>query len=98
VFARLHKRFLRARCANGNIALSADVAGRHNLRNLRSEIAPGYTPRPATGDAFNVKPEQVMMCAAHRPYRAAREDGPGAGETEPRSSFGVVGKKLPRHL
>jgi 2-haloacid dehalogenase len=71
-FARLHKRFLMAPCSNGNIALMADVARRNNLpwdAILGSEIAQGYKPQPkvylATCEAFNLKPAQVMMCAAH---------------------------------
>ena len=71
-FARLHERFLMAPCSNGNIALMADVARRNNLpwdAILGSEIAQGYKPQPkvylATCEAFNLKPEQVMMCAAH---------------------------------
>src|SRR5260370_17890559 len=71
-FARLHKRFLMAPCSNGNIALMADVARRKNLpwdAILGSEIAQGYKPHPrvylATSEAFNLKPEQGMMFAAH---------------------------------
>jgi len=90
-FARLHKRFLMAPCSNGNIALMADVARRNNLpwdAILGSEAGQGYKPQPkvylATCEAFNLKPEQVMMVRrafgrlvvgaeardAHRPYRA----------------------------
>jgi 2-haloacid dehalogenase len=114
-FARLHKRFLMAPCSNGNIALMADVARRNNLpwdAILGSEIAQGYKPQPKvylmTCEAFNLKPEQVMMCAAHsgdlssaqklglRTGHVGRpgEGGPGTGETEPRGSFDVVGKNF----
>ena len=69
---RLRQRFLLAPCSNGNIALMADLA-RHNEiwwdAILGSEIAQDYKPKPrvylATAEAFNLKPEQVMMCAAH---------------------------------
>jgi 2-haloacid dehalogenase len=112
-FARLHKRFLMAPCSNGNIALMANVARRNNLpwdAILGSEIAQGYKPQPKvylmTCEAFNLKPEQVMMCAAHsadlssaqklgmRTGHVGRpgEGGPGTGETEPKGSFDVVGK------
>ena len=112
-FARLHKRFLMAPCSNGNIALMADVGRRNNLpwdAILGSEIAQGYKPQPKvylmTCEAFNLKPEQVMMCAAHsRDLSAAQklglrtghvgrpgEGGPGTGEAEPKGSFDVVGK------
>ena len=114
-FARLHKRFLMAPCSNGNIALMADVGRRNNLpwdAILGSEIAQGYKPQPkvylATCEAFNLKPEQVMMCAAHsgdlssaqklglRTGHIGRpgEGGPGTGETEPKGSFDVVGKNF----
>jgi 2-haloacid dehalogenase len=114
-FARLHKRFLMAPCSNGNIALMADVARRNNLpwdAILGSEIAQGYKPQPkvylATCEAFNLKPEQVMMCAAHsgdlssaqklgmRTGHIGRpgEGGPGTGEAEPKGSFDVVGKNF----
>src|SRR5262249_33965856 len=114
-FVRLHKRFLMAPCSNGNIALMADVARRNNLpwdAILGSEIAQGYKPQPqvylATCEAFNLKPEQVMMCAAHsrdpssaqqlgrRTGQVGRpgEGGPGTGETEPKGSFDVVGKNF----
>jgi 2-haloacid dehalogenase len=114
-FARLHKRFLMAPCSNGNIALMADVARRNNLpwdAILGSEIALGYKPQPKvylmTCEAFNLKPEQVMMCAAHsadlslaqklgmRTGHVGRpgEGGPGTGETEPKGSFDVVGKNF----
>jgi 2-haloacid dehalogenase len=114
-FARLHKRFLMAPCSNGNIALMADVARRNNLpwdAILGSEIGQGYKPQPKvylmTCEAFNLKPEQVMMCAAHsgdlssaqklgmRTGHIGRpgEGGPGTGETEPKGSFDVVGKNF----
>jgi 2-haloacid dehalogenase len=114
-FARLHKRFLMAPCSNGNIALMADVARRNNLpwdAILGSEVAQGYKPQPkvylATCEAFNLKPEQVMMCAAHsgdlssaqklglRTGHIGRpgEGGPGTGESEPKGSFDVVAKNF----
>lgn len=114
-FARLHKRFLMAPCSNGNIALMADVARRNNLpwdAILGSEIAQGYKPQPKvylmTCEALNLKPEQVMMCAAHSNDLASAqklglrtghigrpgEGGPGTGETAPKGSFDVVGKNF----
>lgn len=69
---RLRQRYLLSPCSNGNIALMADLA-RHNEiwwdAILGSEIAQDYKPKArvylATAEAFNLKPEQVMMCAAH---------------------------------
>ena len=77
---------------------------------MHDEVAQGYKPQPkvylVTCEAFNLKPEQVMMCAAHsgdlssaqklglRTGHIGRpgEGGPGTGETEPNGSFDVVGK------
>jgi 2-haloacid dehalogenase len=112
-FPRLHTRFLMAPCSNGNIALMADVKRRNNLpwdAILGSEIAQGYKPQPkvylASCEAFNLKPEQVMMCAAHsgdlseaqkvgmRTGHIGRpgEGGPGTGEREPNGAFDIVAK------
>src|SRR5215470_6335183 len=81
-------------------------------RNPRFRDRPGYKPQPkvylATCEAFNLKPEQVMMCAAHsgdlssaqklgmRTGHIGRpgEGGPGTGETEPKGTFDVVGKNF----
>jgi 2-haloacid dehalogenase len=114
-FARLHKRFLMAPCSNGNIALMAEVGRRNNLpwdAILGSEIAQGYKPQPkvylATCEAFNLKPEEVMMCAAHsEDLKSAQnlglrtghigrpgEGGPGTGESQPKYAFDVVGKNF----
>jgi 2-haloacid dehalogenase len=114
-FVRLHKRFLMAPCSNGNIALMADVARRNNLpwdAILGAEIAQGYKPQPKvylmTCEAFNLRPEQVMMCAAHsddlssaqklglRTGHIGRpgEGGPGTGESQPKAAFDVVGKNF----
>jgi 2-haloacid dehalogenase len=69
---RLRQRYLLAPCSNGNIALMADLARHNNIwwdAILGSEIAQDYKPKPkvylATAEAFNLRPEQVMMCAAH---------------------------------
>ena len=69
---RLRSKFLLSPCSNGNIALMADLARHNNIwwdAILGSEIAQDYKPKPvvylATAEAFNLKPEQVMMCAAH---------------------------------
>jgi 2-haloacid dehalogenase len=69
---RLRQRFLLSPCSNGNIALMADLARHNDIwwdAILGSEIAQDYKPKPrvylATAEAFNLKPEQVMMCAAH---------------------------------
>ena len=114
-FARLHTRFLMAPCSNGNIALMADVGRRNKLgwdAILGSEIAQGFKPQAKvylmTCEAFNLKPNEVMMCAAHSGDLTAAashglrtghigrpgEGGPGTGETEPKGKFDMVGKNF----
>lgn len=103
-FARLHKRFLLAPCSNGNIALMADIGRRNALpwdAILGSEIARDFKPKPAvylmTAEALNLRPNEVMMVAAHsddlrqaalnglRTAHVARpQEIPGVSETGPR--------------
>jgi len=71
-FPRLGAKFLMAPCSNGNIALMADIARRNSIRwdaILGSDIARDYKPKPgvylAAADAFNLKPGECMMVAAH---------------------------------
>jgi 2-haloacid dehalogenase len=70
--ARLRKRFLIAPVSNGNIALIADLARRNDIlwdAILGAELARDYKPRRAVylaaADAFNLKPDECLMCAAH---------------------------------
>jgi 2-haloacid dehalogenase len=70
--ARLRERFLIAPVSNGNIALLADLARRNAIcwdAILGAEIARDFKPQPAVylaaADAFNLKPNQCLMCAAH---------------------------------
>ena len=101
---RLRKRFLLAPCSNGNIALMVDLARRNGFHwdaILGAEIARDYKPKPivylASAEAFNLKPEETMMVAAHSgDLQAARavglrtafvaqpdEFGLNTGETKP---------------
>ena len=101
---RLRKAYLIAPCSNGNIVLMADLA-RHNGfawdAVLGADIARDFKPKPAvylaSCDAFDLPPDQCMMCAAHsydlaaaaklglRTAHIARpnEHGPGSGEAVP---------------
>jgi 2-haloacid dehalogenase len=70
--ARLRKRFLVAPVSNGNIALLSDLARRNAIHwdaVLGAEIARDFKPQPAVylvaADAFNLKPGECLMCAAH---------------------------------
>jgi len=114
-FARLNKKFLMAPCSNGNIALMADIARRNQIRwdaILGSDIAHDYKPKPgvylAAADAFNLKPNECMMVAAHSADLAAaaqqglhtahvarpNENGPGTGESGPSTKVDYAAKSM----
>jgi 2-haloacid dehalogenase len=112
---RLRKKFLLAPCSNGNIALMADLA-RHNGWHwdaiLGSEVAGDFKPKPvvylASCEAFNLKPGECMMVAAHtsdllaadscglQTAHTARpnEYGPNTGEAAPKAKVGYAAKNL----
>jgi len=114
-FVRLQRKFMLAPCSNGNIALMVDIARRNKFSwdaVLGSEIARDFKPKPAvylmTAAALNLRPEQVMMCAAHsddlrsaasnglRTAHIARpgENGPGTGESAPRVPVDFAAKNM----
>ena len=114
-FVRLQRKFMLAPCSNGNIALMVDIARRNKFSwdaVLGSEIARDFKPKPAvylmTAAALNLRPEQVMMCAAHsddlrsaasnglRTAHIARpgENGPGSGESAPRVPVDFAAKNM----
>ncbi len=101
---RLRNKVLLAPCSNGNIALMADLARKNDIwwdAILGSEVARDFKPKPvvylASCEAFNLKPEECMMVAAHsrdlkaaaalglRTAHIARVDeyGPATGEAGP---------------
>lgn len=81
--ARLKKRYTIAPLSNGNVALLADMAKNAGLPwdlILSAELAKHYKPdREAyltAVDLLELKPEEVMMCAAHSgDLKAARSSG-----------------------
>jgi 2-haloacid dehalogenase len=102
---RLKRKFLLAPVSNGNISLMVDLARRNGFpwdAILGAEIAGDYKPKPrvylAAADAFDLRPADCMMVAAHsndlsaaaalglRTAHIARpnEHGPGRGEVAPR--------------
>ena len=102
--ARLKKKYLLAPVSNGNISLMVDLARRNNFHwdaILGAEVAGDYKPKPrvylAACEAFDLKPSQCMMVAAHSSDLAAaaavglrtghiarpNEHGPGTGERTP---------------
>jgi len=114
-FERLQRKFILAPCSNGNIALMVDIARHNNFKwdaVLGSEIAHNFKPAPAvylmTAAALNLRPEEVMMCAAHssdlraaalnglRTAHIARpgESGPGTGETAPQVPVDIAAKNM----
>jgi 2-haloacid dehalogenase len=101
---RLHKKFLIAPCSNGNISLMVGIARRNDFpwdAILGAEIAGDYKPKPVvylkSAEAFDCKPHEVAMVAAHSNDLASaaacglttahvarpNEHGPGKGETKP---------------
>ena len=70
---RLKKKFIIAPCSNGNVALLTNMAKHGGLpwdAILGAEVARHYKPdREAyltSVDLLGLKPEETMMCAAHR--------------------------------
>jgi 2-haloacid dehalogenase len=77
---RLRERFRLAPCSNGNIALMADLARRNGLpwdTICGADLARDYKPKPAVyraaADAFDCRPAEVLMVAAHSSDLAAAE-------------------------
>ena len=112
---RLRRKFRIAPCSNGNVSLMVDLARRNHLpwdAILGAEIAGDYKPKPrvylASCEAFDVKPAECMMVAAHtkdlmaaaalglRTGHIARpnEHGPGRGETAPSDKVDFAAQSL----
>jgi 2-haloacid dehalogenase len=112
---RLRKKFLLAPVSNGNISLMVDLARRNEFpwdAILGAEVAGDYKPKPrvylAACEAFDLKPSQCMMVAAHSNDLAAaaacglgtghtarpNEYGPGTGEPEPTGRVDVAARDL----
>ncbi|MGA8323112.1 MAG: haloacid dehalogenase type II [Xanthobacteraceae bacterium] len=102
--ARLKKKFWLAPLSNGNISLMVDLARRNNFpwdAILGADIAQDFKPKPgvylAAAAAFDLRPDECMLVAAHsndlaaaraQGLRAAHlarpnEHGPGRGEAAP---------------
>ncbi|HXX07561.1 MAG TPA: haloacid dehalogenase type II [Pseudolabrys sp.] len=113
--ARLKKKYRLAPVSNGNISLMVDLARRNDFpwdAILGAEVTGDFKPKPrvylAACEAFDLKPEQCMMVAAHssdleaaaacglRTGHIARPDehGPGTGETAPTVRVDVAGRDL----
>lgn len=113
--ARLKKKFWLAPVSNGNISLMVDLARRNNFpwdAILGAEIAHDFKPKPAVYlaacEAFDRKPAQCMMVAAHsKDLEAAaqcglhtahvarpNEHGPNTGENGPTVKVDYAAKDL----
>jgi 2-haloacid dehalogenase len=108
--ARLRERFLVAPVSNGNIALMSDLARRNDFRwdaILGADIARDFKPKAAlystAAEAFNLRPGECMMCAAHRSdlqaaaasglrtaFIARPQERPGHGEGDARVSADIL--------
>jgi 2-haloacid dehalogenase len=107
---RLQKQFLIAPVSNGNIALMSALARRNHFRwdaILGADLARDYKPKAAVYlaavDAFNLKPHECMMCAAHSSdLKAAADNGlrtafiarpkehPGIAESAPQGTVDII--------
>ena len=113
--ARLKKKFWLAPVSNGNISLMVDLARRNDFpwdAILGAEIARDYKRKPgvylAACAAFDLKPAECMMVAAHSDDLAAaaklglraahtarvNEYGPNTGEAAPTVKVDVAARDL----
>jgi 2-haloacid dehalogenase len=112
---RLKTKFRIAPVSNGNISLMVDLARRNDFpwdAILGAEVAGDYKPKPrvylAACAAFDLRPEQCMMVAAHSSDLAAaagcglrtghlarpNEHGVGKGELGPNVPVDMFGSDL----
>jgi len=110
--ARMRQRFLIAPVSNGNTSLMCDLARRNDFRwdaILGADVAKDFKPKAAVylaaADAFDLKPDQCMMCAAHSgDLKAAADTGlrtafitrpeeqPGVSESAPKIAVDVLAR------
>jgi 2-haloacid dehalogenase len=110
--ARLRHRYLIAPVSNGNTALMCDLARRNDFRwdaILGADLARDFKPAPAVYlaavEAFNLKPGECLMCAAHSgdlqaaaghglrtAFIARPEERPGFAESVPLTPVDVVAR------
>jgi len=98
---RLRQRFTTCSLSNGNLSLLTDLAKHGDLRwdcLLSAEVFRAYKPDPATylgvAQVFDVRPEEVMLVAAHHDdLAAARECGLRTAYIERPLEFGAAHPK-----
>ncbi len=94
---QLNKRFTTCTLSNGNLALLANMAKNAGLPwdlILSAEVFKAYKPDPRTylgvAEVFDVRPDEVMLVAAHHDdLAAARECGLKTAYIERPAEFGV---------
>jgi 2-haloacid dehalogenase len=99
--ARLKSRFMVCSLSNGNLGLLADMAKHAHLPwdcILSAEVFRAYKPDPATylgvAQVFDVRPDEVMMVAAHQDdLAAARASGLQTAYIERPLEFGAASMK-----
>ena len=100
---QLKERYIISTLSNGNVALLVNMAKRSGLPwdlVLSAELVRHYKPDPETylmpPNLLDLRPEQVMMVAAHpHDLRAAREHGLRTGYVPRPLEFGPGGKSEP---
>jgi 2-haloacid dehalogenase len=98
---RLKAKFTICSLSNGNLSLLTHMAKRAGLPwdcILSAEVFRAYKPDPATylgvADTFDVKPHEVMLCAAHHDdLQAARDCGLRTAYIERPFEFGALQPK-----
>ena len=98
---RLRQRFATCSLSNGNLGLLTDLAKHGALRwdcLLSAEVFRAYKPDPATylgvAQVFDVRPDEVMLVAAHHDaLAAARECGLRTAYIERPLEFGAAHPK-----
>jgi 2-haloacid dehalogenase len=98
---RLKRKFTICSLSNGNLGLLTNMAKRAGLPwdcVLSAEVFKAYKPDPATylgvANVFDVKPSEVMLCAAHHEdLAAARACGLGTAYIERPFEFGSAQPK-----
>ena len=107
---RLRRRYVIAPVSNGNISIMSDLARRNDFRwdaILGADLARDFKPAAAVyltaAQAFDLKPGECMMCAAHgsdlqaaavhglrTAFIARPQERPGFSETEPGLSVNII--------
>lgn len=112
--ARLRRRFLIAPVSNGNFAIMSALARRNEIywdAILGADLARDFKPKPivysSAAAAFNLDPNECMMCAAHSDdldaaasiglrtcFIARPNEQPGVSETAPAGAVEMIASSV----